>query len=110
MNLATATTAHLSHALLRPTPYEPQEGIQQEASVAPISLTRLPARRCTRLCHLLSFVSLPRLPFLPLSMPVDSVAAVVPGALRGGGGGAGRSAAWAASGGRRAVSRVVLVP
>jgi hypothetical protein len=49
---------------------------------------------------------------LSLSVPVDSAAAVVPGALRwaGGGrgpagGGAGRSTAAAASGGRRAASR-----
>jgi hypothetical protein len=67
----------------------------------PISVTRLRLRRLLPCTVLLPFVSLP---FLPLSVPVDSAAAVVPGALRwaGGGrgaagGGAGRSAAAAAS-------------
>jgi hypothetical protein len=74
----------------------------------PISVTRLRLRRLLPCTVLLPFVSLP---FLPLSVPVDSAAAVVPGALRwaGGGrgtagGGAGMSAAAAASGGRRAAS------
>jgi hypothetical protein len=42
-------------------------------------------------CTVLPFVSLP---FLPLSVPVDSAAAVVPGALRWAGGGRGAAARW----------------
>jgi hypothetical protein len=122
MNPTTATTAHLSHVpsssstLLQTSRHAVrQAGLEarQGRSVAPISLTRLPARRRTRLRRAVrlspsvSPSSFSLCPLIARRRWCRELCAGAGGGRGAAGGGAGRSAAWAASGGRRAASRVV---